>query len=66
MDYFYDLNNYFKTLFYHNRKWFEHRTSLTEKEQKTLFDAFLKMDVPLREVREVFLQKEKTPQHATL
>jgi hypothetical protein len=58
-NYFPDLNKYFKTLYYRNQEWFRYRNSLTQKEQRKLFRAFLRMNDALQEVRGVFLQKEK-------
>ena len=58
-NYFPDLNNYFKTLYYRNQEWFKYRNNLTQKEQQKLFRAFLRMDDALEEIKGVFLQKEK-------
>lgn len=55
-----DLDKWFKTLYFRNRDWFKYRLDLTEAEQRQLFDACLQMDSALREIREVFLQKEKS------
>jgi hypothetical protein len=60
MNYFPDLNKYFKTFYYRNQDWFQYRNSLTQEEQHRLFQAFLSMDSSLQEVRSVFLQKEKS------
>jgi hypothetical protein len=60
-NYFPDLNRYFQTLYYRNQEWFRHRHHLTASEQHRLFQAFLRMEESLAEVRGVFLQKEKAP-----
>jgi hypothetical protein len=59
-NYFPDLNRYFKTLHYRNQEWFQHRSQLSQEEQRCLFQAFLKMSGPLQEVQKVFLQKVKS------
>jgi hypothetical protein len=59
-NYFPDLNKYFKTFYYHNQDWFKYRNRLSQEEQHRLFQAFLRMDSALQEVRGVFLQKEKS------
>ena len=54
-----DLDKWFKDLHFRNRDWFKYRFDLTEAEQPQLFDAFLRMDDSLSEIRKVFFQKEK-------
>jgi len=59
-NYFPDLNNYFKTLYYRNQEWFRYRNQLSQQEQRQLFQAFMRMDDGLQEVSRIFLQKEKS------
>ena len=59
-DYYPDVDQWCKKLYYINQDWFRHRSKLSEEELQKLFEVFLKIDEDLAEIRQVLRSKEGT------